>query len=148
MGEMGNWLNFSKVLDLFHPELQRFLNYDELCESYGTSMTFLQFCSLKAAIPRLWKQLIKHHSFDAPLDLETQIEILGKSTTPSKTIYWHIIQDRYPITLTNFYLWQKDLVSSWTEEEWLAPFTNFIKKCQTYQTSIFSVSRIAKGPHN
>jgi len=103
---MGNDMKFLKPHDLFQKYTLR-----------PTNNNLLRLFSLKSAIPKAWKDIIKrdHTSINDDLtDFENDIMVLcgnverNISFVSNKDIYWAIISRKTKDMVTSQYMWQND----------------------------------------
>ena len=94
------WLdtNINRVLDIYNIERKAFHKYEDIENVYGNHITFINYCALVAAIPRFWKSCMKTLDYNNPIDLTYNYDKLAEIKTPSKVIYWELVECYYQPT--------------------------------------------------
>ena len=61
------------------------------------------------------------------MDFHTTLDILATHPSPSRKIYWYLIEKNLPPKTATSFLWQKELGVNWTSNEWSTFFVNFLR---------------------
>ena len=120
--------NIDKILVVVDLQEKRFLNRKEIYDMCGVKLDFLLYCGIIAAIPSRWKCTIKTDNVLGPIDQDTKMEILAKSSTVTKKVYWDLIESQYPSDANIWFRWATELRVDMSEEEWWLLFPNFLKQ--------------------
>ena len=120
--------NIDRILDIYDPINSKLISYDQLIESYGTNWTQLQYCSVLAAIPKIWKVAIRNYKMQEPIDLPDKVDILLiNKNKPSKQIYWQLIEQCFDYQNHYRPIWQANLNCDISREEWEDIYVRFLK---------------------
>ena len=120
--------NIDKIIDIYCPVNSRVLTYNEIIQQYGNNISFMDYCSIMAAIPRDWKIRLKYYAYREPLDCPTPLDIPENSKSkPSKRIYWSLIQKNFHTSNSLKYIWQNNLKTEISDDSWNLTFINFLK---------------------
>ena len=116
--------NIDRILDIYDPTNRRLFTYKQLTDTFGPNIEFLQYCSIRAAIPNLWKIIIRTEGMRDVIELGSRVDKLDKKKNTTKNIYWTIIEKRFPVRQGARITWEKDLEMTILEDEWwnLYPF--------------------------
>ena len=114
-----------KILDIYHTQERRFYTCQEIENQLGKGIDNMLYLGILAAIPRMWKQILKN-THDEEYDYEYKIDLLNRSKKLSQTIYWSLLETKFPVNLTLKTLWCTELGSKITEEEWWNLFSEFL----------------------
>ena len=122
---------FSKVWQLVNFEQKRLMTYQEITGEYECNFDTLTYLGLIAAIPRLWKQIIKTLDMNQPLDYTPAVILLSELPKKSSRIYWDLIKHNFPVAQVNRRLWEYDLKMTIDEDDWLLLYEKLSKtvKC-------------------
>ena len=117
--------NIERIFDIYKVEDHRFYTHEEITSIYGTVIDELFYYGILAAIPRIWKHILKNYVPTNPLDLDTRIDQKLKGSNPSRQIYWTLLENKFPIHPTSKYLWESELGCAMSEDHWwsLYPLT-------------------------
>ena len=97
-------------MDIYDIPTKKFLSYDQIIEQFGNHVSFLDYCSILAAIPQRWKLILKSYSMSDPIDITTEFDALKeKCHSVSKYIYWDLIEKNYKLTINTKEIWQANL---------------------------------------
>jgi exonuclease III len=120
-----------KIKDLIDEDKKSFLSHDDLKLKYGLRSNFLEREMLIDAIPKDWKDLIKHEKYSIPSDDHKIIQDLKKLKFKSKDIYKLKIRSKYspPGCIDK---WKRDfpLLKEMDEEFWCQIFKNVFQYCR------------------
>ena len=119
--------NIDLILDIIHHAQPRFLNYEELVNEYGPNINQLEYYSILASIPPRWKVEIRNNRLQNIYDMEPKYSKYQKSKSPSKLIYWTLIEKRFPTTDALPMIWNKELTQPIETEKFWELFTDFRK---------------------
>ena len=111
--------NIIYICDIYDLRNKKFKVWDEVKDNYG-STDQLQYCGVRAAIPKIWKIILKesHESDIDTADFPDTIDEWQKSKRPSQNIYWKLLEIKYPFTDCCREMWEKDLNKSIEKETW------------------------------
>ena len=101
--------NIVYILDIYNIETKGFFSYEKLVEVFGVVLDEITYYGVLAAIPRMWKQKLKHSSLDKPLDMESMVEQKAKGNFPTRNMYWELVNRKFPPKLTCKFLWEREL---------------------------------------
>ena len=118
------------IFTILNNDLSSFLTYPQLCYMVGNTFPFIQYCSILAAIPKTWKHIIKSEP-SSVLDIETTPEKWHTTAqrahvSPSKAMYWKLVEITSPPPPPPILAWNKDLNSSLTTDEFWDLFPQFL----------------------
>ena len=117
--------NINTISEIWNFETSSLFKYQELVNTHGPVMDVMLYNSLCAAIPPLWKQLIKTEEIDLEVP-ENNLERLSKIKKPSVNFYWQYIEEKYIYTDTCDRRWAVDLGIDYEvlREEWSKHLVN------------------------
>ena len=116
------------IMHIFNPHDRKLMSYENLIANYGNVMDFITYCSIRAAIPKKWKEILSRYDLPEPIDTEYKMErtnnIKGKL---SRNVYWHLIGKYYSQNRTETLrkLWETDLGSQIDPNQWVDTLTKF-----------------------
>ena len=123
--------NIEKIIDIYDPETQSLFTFEQINDTFGNVISYMQYLSIRAAIPSKWKTGVKREKMQGELDYTPLQATLAqcKSASPSKQIYWKEIENTFPTVnhmrvLTQ--LWSKE-VQPIELDEWKQLLINFMK---------------------
>ena len=99
--------NINTLADIWNYIEGHYCTYEELVGRHGLVIDMMYYNSLLAALPRLWKHIIKDWTEITPV--ENKIQIRCKSKYISKQLYWSLIEREICYIDASCYLWAKDL---------------------------------------
>ena len=123
--------NIEKFIDIYDPETQSLFTFEQINDVFGNEIPYMQYLSIRVAIPSKWKTVLKRDKMQGELDL-TPLQITlaqCKTASPSKQIYWNIIDSSFPIAnqmMALTQLWSKE-VQPIEMDEWKLLLVNFMK---------------------
>ena len=115
-----------KVIDIMDVVNKKFLTYDQIVNSYGSTVDCLLYLSIIAAIPNRWKVVLRNEELGEPIDKIPRLEKYPGAKGLSKKFYWKIIECTFPLRPFNQALWKADLDITIEEEEWWDLFPRFL----------------------
>ena len=119
--------NIDKILDIYNLEKHKFFTYQEIIDSFGHCISFLDYCSILAAIPNQWKLILKGYQMLEPIDIKSKFDqVCNSKNQVSKNIYWHLIEARHPIKTNTKIIWETNLNISLEDEVWNNLFPIFL----------------------
>ena len=106
---------FDTVGQIKHEAENRLLTYKEFTDIYGNILSVMQFNSLKAALPTMWRIEIREMELTVPDN--TRYECFENKKNLSKEIYWKLTEKDERPSLT---YWEKELnvKLSFEQVEW------------------------------
>ena len=107
---------------MYNFDRHRFYKLDEINLD---RMDPLYYLGTIAAIPNLWKKIIKHYDFNEPIDYKTKKEKIFSATNYTKSIYWEQIDKNYPITQGWKTIWEKELDTTINDDQSKNIFVQF-----------------------
>ena len=132
--------NVEKILHFYDPVAKNFLKLSKILKEHGDGLREMMYLSIRAAIPKTWKQAMKYDEFEVEIDLPTTCEVFNQSNKPSKKIYWCIIKKLFPVNDT-----KEALRSLWSseigiigKEQWEKIFTEFMKNVKPIKLDTFN----------
>ena len=119
-----------RILDIYNLESKRFCSYVEVSEQSGRNLTNLYYLGIIAAIPNMWKLLLKEYVPNKEIDIDSNVELLDKNKrlsqlSPTRRIYWNMIENQVIVGNTAFLRWKNELNLEITEENWNDLFPKF-----------------------
>ena len=120
--------NIDRILQIFNLEELHFLMYQELVDEYGKVYDELTYYAILAAIPPQWKIQIKANRLQKEIDCNSRIENYAISKSPSKAIYWQIVQKQCISSSALKCIWERELETSLEDDRWNSLYDNFRKK--------------------
>ena len=129
--------NIDKILDIFDPVTKKFHSFEQIIEIFGKKLNYLQYCGIRAAIPNLWKIVLKQENMQNVIDMETKVGKLDKGINTSRSNYWILLVKAYPPNQGARITWEKDLESPILEEDWWEIFPNFLKQVKPAKLRCF-----------
>ena len=125
---------FTRIIEIVDLQNSRFYTYDKLGTHYHHSLQHLEYYSIISAIPKMWKYIIRQEASQlcGDIDCEPLIEKLapkiGSTVSISKGIYWPLLESHFPTTIVNHVIWNMELGTHLTQEEYLDLFPIFLKQ--------------------
>ena len=116
--------NIYRILDIWNPGDRRFLMYGVLFDQFGPSFYELFYCSIRAAIPNIWKIELRNNTLYEDLDMEPNWSKLGPY--PTKRIYWTFIERHFHPPKALVEIWNNELKQNMSVEEFLQLYPTFI----------------------
>ena len=109
----------------------RFPMQQELLDMYGPAITPLYYCSILAAIPKVWKQTIKYENLEEELDIDLatdrwQQHAVRENCTVSKLMYWDLVTHKFPLSKALDTIWNFELGINMSAEEMWEIFAKFL----------------------
>ena len=103
--------NVDRVLDIIDTLSihKHFMTFSNLTDQYGNCFSFLKYCGIIAAIPKLWKVEIRNYPYDNPVDIEISYHRCDKPEGLTKSFYWKIIEDKFVTNNNHKLRWDSDL---------------------------------------
>ena len=118
----------NKIIDIYDTDKKCFYHYDKICNMYSnTTLTFLLYCSIIAAIPNMWKIILRNSEYNEPLDPYSKIEQYSKGKPASKKLYWKTIEMDYPVSTSAKLMWELELKIKLEEDLWWSLYPNICK---------------------
>ena len=136
--------NIDKILDIYDPIAHQFYKLETIMDNYGNVFDMLFYLSIRAAIPNKWKITLRNNTLESELDMETDLEIVARSKSASKYIYWCLIEAKYIPSDGNRIMWQSELGTCITEDEWYDLFPNFVKLIKPAKLRYFQYRVLTK----
>ena len=132
--------NIDKILDLYDCKKRKFYSHEEIIQNFGQGITFPDYCSILAAIPQKWKIILRTEGLEAPLDIEPLYETLSLSSSPTRKVYWMLIERNYSIehrlqALCS--IWGTDLKIHLTQNELCDLLINFMTMIKPVKLRFF-----------
>ena len=119
--------NIHRLIDIVDVSNKKLYNFQQVQENFGNRFDYLFYLGLIAAIPNLWKNIIRNAEFAVPLDQTPLIDLLKDKGQSSKFIYWSIIKEKFPRNHTLCTIMQANLDIDIQEEQWWELFPRFIR---------------------
>ena len=119
--------NVFYVLDIYDLGRNRFLDYNELVDNFGYDWDLLTYLGIRAAIPDRWKLELRNCNVDREFEILGNFDILAKSKSYSKRMYWDLLNETYPQNLSLKFIWEKELKCNLTDEEWWRLYPEFLR---------------------
>ena len=118
----------AKVIDLIKIDDNLFYSYNELKNLYGHRIyNPLTYYAIIASFPITWKNIIRMQHIEYDIDPLTKVELISKSLlSPSKYIYWEILEQKYPPSLALKRVWEIELNRAITVDEWWHMYPNIL----------------------
>ena len=120
-----NQVNY--LIDLVHPTACRLYTYDEFCQYVGEIISFLDYYSLIACIPNIWKGIIRTNPITMVIDPQYTVDTLASRPNFTRFIYWSLIEQRYPTppVATTKLIWEWELGISISDDSWRSLYSSF-----------------------
>ena len=137
--------NMDTILDIVNTEKKCSLSCNELTDQFGPNIDMLFYCSLRAAIPSIWKYDIRNNELDRELEMEQKINSKKYSKAPARTMYWGLLEKKHPINETLHLIWGNDLSIKIEKENFMELFTNFLKLVKPSKLRILQYKILTKS---
>ena len=137
--------NIEKILDIYNVQENRFCTYKQVVDNFGVNFGELFYIEIIAAIPKMWKILIKNKEWTEPIDLESNFEKLVTVKQISKHVYWKLIEKLFPVQNTCKTLWEHDLGIGIDEDQWQNAFISFQKYVKSAKLQSFQFRVLQRG---
>ena len=85
------------------------------------NLKIMTYNQIKAAIPKLWLQIIKNNLSHTPT--QSKLEKLESYTKPAKVFYWELVEKK-KIKMVTKANWERELDTNITDQEWENMFAN------------------------
>ena len=136
--------NIDRVIDIFDINTKKFYTLEQLNNDHGSTLDFLAYCGLRAAIPTFWKTILRNSTLDTEIDQERQIELLGQKKSVSKAIYWTLIENNYQVKDTLRFLWQREVNIIIPEGDWCNLYPQFLSIIKPVKLRYFQYRVLTK----
>ena len=113
------------------------MSYEELQGNYGQVLDRMFYYGLLAAIPKLWKIIIKENDFCEPNDIEGNMTLLENTGKPSSSIYWTLIENNFIVNDASRILWERELGSSIDVHDWQIMYKTLRKEVKSTKLLCF-----------
>ena len=111
--------NINALEDIYDIEQKKFLTYNELMEYHGPIIDLLTYCSIRSAIPVLWKAEMRHITQEQVLNQSCpNLEKLKSKNISSKAYYWRLIERNQSDTRSNKLMWETELNIIISDDRW------------------------------
>ena len=118
--------NIERVLDVFNIVTGKFYTLDKITQMFGNVIDIVTYSGIIAAIPRVWKVILRNHTCTEPVDIDTKVEIYGKNNNPARLFYWSLIKRQYHVATALKQIWSSELSQELSDEQWWNLFPQFL----------------------
>ena len=108
--------------------------------------SFLAYCSLRSAIPKIWKFILKGFDLEDEIDYEYDLDRIIKSKDkPSRHIYWQLLERVHPVNTALKKIWETDLSITLSDENWWKLYPEFISMVKSSKLQLFQYRILNKA---
>ena len=133
------------VMDIYDFETRKFFTYQQLKDVLDCNISFMDYCSILAAIPKTWKVTLRTMQPDVFFEYEYKIDMLLKSQQISKRIYWELVSNYFPTDLALKSMWELELGCLLTEDDWWSMYPLFMKLVKPSKLRLFQYRVLTKS---
>ena len=133
--------SMNQIMTIYNFSKHRFNNLEEVNLEGIDSLYYL---GIIAAIPKLWKHLIKQYELTDTIDYQTKKDQIFSTSSCTKHIYWEQIEMKYPITQGWIRTWEKDLNITLDEEQTVNIFVQFRKHVKPTKLQYFQYKLLTR----
>ena len=127
----------NKIVDIYDLEKKEFFSYERIKQQYTIKFDNLYYLGIIAAIPRMWKVLLRSYDYKEPYDLETNLTKLIGTAGISKHIYWSLVERSQQFTWASKKVLETSLQTTISEDDWIRLFPMFLKHVKQVKLRYF-----------